>query len=114
MHSLNSAAASTASVALRYSQQCVVLRWGIAFSTNHSSEKMVGEVAVATRPPTGAASRRPNGEIPDGGRSRGGPRANRFGYCSEVNCYPPTEGVETKNIAACSPSSVATVAHLVG
>ena len=71
MHSLNSAAASTASVALRYSQQCVVLRWGIAFSTNHSSEKMVGEVAVATRPPTGAASRRPNGEIPDGGRSRG-------------------------------------------
>jgi hypothetical protein len=33
---------------------------------------------------------------------------------SDVNCYPPNEGVEANDIASCSPSSVATVRHLVG
>jgi hypothetical protein len=75
--------------------------------------EVVAVELLTTKPPTEAASRRPDGD-PDGGMSeRGLPGMIRISI-GDVNRHPLIEGADQREIASSSPPSVVIVAHPMG
>jgi hypothetical protein len=78
-----------------------------------ATESSVAVELLTTKPPTEAASRRPDGD-PDGGMSERGLSGMIRVLDRRCKLHPLIEGAGQREIASSSPPSVAIVAHPMG